>query len=234
MGLLGSLTELRILKVRGKAISGLLSTIDLICDERSFQKLEVFKMAYLDVSEWYMGQGAMPKLQSLVIESCEAIRMLPDELRCLSALRDVEVLHPNPILAERLRQLRMRDGYIAFAVSMVSCFQSNPGKLHWMAIQWIFRYLKRNKGRKLTYHGSDDLKLSRFSDFDYQGCLDSRKSPSGFVFMLCGGAIAWKSKKQECVAQSTMEAEYIALNAAAKEAVYLKQFLTELLIVECV
>uniref|UniRef100_A0A7N2LRD3 Retrovirus-related Pol polyprotein from transposon TNT 1-94 n=1 Tax=Quercus lobata TaxID=97700 RepID=A0A7N2LRD3_QUELO len=54
------------------------------------------------------------------------------------------------------------------------------------------------------------------------------------TLMLCGGAIAWKSKKQECVAQSTMEAEYIALNATAKEGVYLKQFLIELLIVECV
>ena len=74
----------------------------------------------------------------------------------------------------------------------------------------------------MTYHGTDDLKLSGFSDFDYQGCLDSRKSTSGFVFMLCGGAIAWKSKKQECVTQSTMEVEYMALNAAAKEAVHLK------------
>ena len=54
------------------------------------------------------------------------------------------------------------------------------------------------------------------------------------TLMLCGGVVAWKSKKQECVAQSTMEAEYIALNAAAKEAVYLKQFLIELLIMECV
>uniref|UniRef100_A0A2N9IP74 Integrase catalytic domain-containing protein n=1 Tax=Fagus sylvatica TaxID=28930 RepID=A0A2N9IP74_FAGSY len=123
---------------------------------------------------------------------------------------------------------------IAFAVGMVSRFQSNPGKMHWMAIQWIFRYLKRTKGLKLTYHGSTDLKLHGFSDSDYQGCLDSRKSTSGFVFMLCGGAIVWKSKKQECVAQSTMEAEYVALNAAAKEAIFLKQFLAELQIVECV
>ena len=115
---------------------------------------------------------------------------------------------------------------------MVSRFQSNPGKFHWIAIQWIFRYLKQTKGRKFTYHGSDDLKLFGFLDSDYQGCLDSRKSTFGFVFMLCGGAIAWKSKKQECVAQSTMEAKYIALNAMAKEVVYLKQFLTELLIVE--
>ena len=72
---------------------------------------------------------------------------------------------------------------IAFAVSMVSRFQSNPGKLHWMAIQWIFRYLKRTKGRKLTYHGSNNLKLSGFSDSDYQGCLVVESLP--LVLYLC-------------------------------------------------
>ena len=97
-----------------------------------------------------------------------------------------------------------------------------------MAIQWIFRYLKRTKGLKLTYHGSTDLKLHGFSNSNYQGCLDNQKSTSGFVFTLCGGAIVWKSKKQECVAQSTMKVEYVALNAPAKEAIFLKQFLAKL------
>ncbi|KAF3951466.1 hypothetical protein CMV_022885 [Castanea mollissima] len=109
MGLLGSLTKLRILKVRRDATYRLLG-IDLICDEGSFQQLEVFKMANLAVSGWYMGQGAMPKLQRLVIQSCKDIQMLPDELWCLGALRDVEISHPHPDLAERLRQLQMRDG----------------------------------------------------------------------------------------------------------------------------
>ena len=67
-------------------------------------------MANLDVSEWNMGEGAMPNLQRLVIESCQSFGMLPDELWCLSALRDVEVLHPNQDFAMRLRQLQMRDG----------------------------------------------------------------------------------------------------------------------------
>ncbi|KAF3951452.1 hypothetical protein CMV_022894 [Castanea mollissima] len=110
MGLLGSLTQLRILKVRVDAMYGQLRNVELICDERSFQQLEVFKMVDLEVSRWHMGQGAMPKLQRLVIKSCRDIRKLPDELWGLGALRDVEVLHPNPFLARRLRQLRMRDG----------------------------------------------------------------------------------------------------------------------------
>ncbi|KAL4615662.1 hypothetical protein ACB092_07G143100, partial [Castanea dentata] len=110
MGLLGSLTKLRILKVRVYSLYPLLRITDLICDERSFQQLEVFKMADLGVSRWHMGQGAMPKLQRLVIESCRNILKLPDELWCLGALRDVEISHPHPDLAERLRQLQMRDG----------------------------------------------------------------------------------------------------------------------------
>ncbi|KAM4089001.1 hypothetical protein ACB094_07G116200 [Castanea mollissima] len=109
MGLLGSLTKLRILKVRRDATYRLLG-IDLICDEGSFQQLAVFKMANLPVSGWYMGQGAMPKLQRLVIQSCKDIQMLPDELWCLGALRDVEISHPHPDLAERLRRLQIRDG----------------------------------------------------------------------------------------------------------------------------
>ncbi|KAL4615660.1 hypothetical protein ACB092_07G142800 [Castanea dentata] len=108
MRVLGSLTKLRILKV-GKVSDQ--SFLDILnCDERSFQKLEVFKMAYLKVLEWNMEQGAMPNLKRLVIESYEVFCMLPDELWCLSALRDVEVLHPNQELAERLQQLQTMDG----------------------------------------------------------------------------------------------------------------------------
>ena len=108
MGVMGSLTKLRILKLRGSAF--LLHDNVLYFNVRSFQQLEVFKMANLDVSEWNMGEGAMPNLQRLVIESCQSFGMLPDELWCLSALRDVEVLHPNQDFAMRLRQLQMRDG----------------------------------------------------------------------------------------------------------------------------
>uniref|UniRef100_A0A2N9EYJ2 Integrase catalytic domain-containing protein n=1 Tax=Fagus sylvatica TaxID=28930 RepID=A0A2N9EYJ2_FAGSY len=173
-------------------------------------------------------------------EPCVYVRKIHDKVVILTLYVDDILLAGNDVdMLDEVKQwlfktFEMKDLDIAFAVGMVSRFQSNPGKMHWMAIQWIFRYLKRTKGLKLTYHGSTDLKLHGFSDSDYQGCLDSRKSTSGFVFMLCGGAIVWKSKKQECVAQSTMEAEYVALNAAAKEAIFLKQFLAELQIVECV
>ena len=108
MEVLGSLAKLRILKVRG--VTNFITNDILNCYERSFQQLEVFKMSCLKVLKWHMGQGAMPNLQRLVIERCQFFLMLPDELWCLSALRDVEVLHPNPFLAKELQQLQMRDG----------------------------------------------------------------------------------------------------------------------------
>ncbi|KAF3951133.1 hypothetical protein CMV_023186 [Castanea mollissima] len=95
-GVLGSLANLRILKVVG---CGML-TLD--CNESSFCQLEVLKMAKVTDSEWTMEKGAMPRLQRLVIERCNFKTMPLDELWCLSALRDVEVLHPDPELANML------------------------------------------------------------------------------------------------------------------------------------
>ena len=97
----------------------------------------------------------------------------------------------------------------------------------------MFRYLKCTKSYALTYQ-ADELQLIGYLDFDYQGCLDTRKSTSSFVFMFGGGTISWKSKKRDCVAQSTMEAEYVAINLAVREAMYLQKFLKSLYIVPCV
>ena len=103
-GVLGSLTNLRILKV----VECRFLTINF--NESSFCQLEVLKMAKVTYSKWAMEKGAMPRLQRLVIERCKFKTMPLDELWCLSALRDVEVLHPDPELANMLRQLQMRDG----------------------------------------------------------------------------------------------------------------------------
>ena len=82
----------------------------------------------------------------------------------------------------------------------------------------------------LVYSGSD-LNLLGYTDSDFQADKDSRKSTSGSVFTLNGGAVVWRRIKQSSIADSTMEAEYIAASEAAKEAVRLKNFLTDLGIV---
>ena len=85
----------------------------------------------------------------------------------------------------------------------------------------------------LVYH-SDELVPIGYIDSDFQSDMDSRKSTSGNVFTLGGGAIVWRSIKQTCVADSTMEAEYIAASEAAKEAAWLRNFLKDLAVVPAI
>ena len=66
--------------------------------------------------------------------------------------------------------------------------------------------------------------MSGYSDADWGSDLDERKSTSGYAFLLNNGAITWRSKKQPCIALSTMEAEYVACSAAVQEAVWLRRF----------
>src|SRR5215813_9394474 len=116
---------------------------------------------------------------------------------------------------------------ICFAVGVVSRFQSNPGLDHWVAVKHILKYLRRTRNYMLVY-SSEDLILRGYMDSDFLTDVDSRKSTSRSVFTLGGGAIVWRSIKQSCIADSTMEAEYVATCEATKEAVWLRKFLGDL------
>ena len=74
----------------------------------------------------------------------------------------------------------------------------------------------------------EDLILIGHIDSDFQSAFDFKKSTSGCLFTLGGGAISWRSVKQSCIANSTMEAEYVAACEAAKEVVWHKKFLFDL------
>ncbi|KAI3499882.1 hypothetical protein L1887_35696 [Cichorium endivia] len=117
---------------------------------------------------------------------------------------------------------------VSFALSMVSRYQGNPGKAHWIAVKNILKYLRRTKNMELVLGGSDDLKVSGYTDAIFQTDRDSGRSQSGWVFLLNGGAVTWKSSKQETVADSTYESEYIAASEASKEAAWLKNFIGDL------
>src|ERR1051325_9452532 len=119
---------------------------------------------------------------------------------------------------------------ICYAVGIVSRYQSTPGYEHWTAVKNILKYLRRTRDYMLIY-GKGDLILQGYTDSDFQTDIDSRKSTSGSVFILNKGAIVWRSIKQSCIADSTMEAEYVAACEAAKEAVWLRKFLIDLEVV---
>ncbi|CAA0827399.1 cysteine-rich RLK (RECEPTOR-like protein kinase) 8, partial [Striga hermonthica] len=116
---------------------------------------------------------------------------------------------------------------ISYAVGLVARYQSIPGREHCSAVKHILKYLRKTKEYMLVYRENNLLPLG-YSDSDFQSDRDESKSTSSYVFTLGGGAISWRSAKQKCVADSTMEAEYIAASEAAKEAIWLRNFLVDL------
>jgi len=114
---------------------------------------------------------------------------------------------------------------IAYAVSKVSQYSSNPNSTHWTAVKRIFRYLRGTREFGLCY------KLpgpgNGFTDADW-GSGEDRQSIGGFAFVLGGAAISWISKKQSTVALSSTEAEYMALTQAVKESIWLQAILVDL------
>nr|KYP76581.1 Retrovirus-related Pol polyprotein from transposon TNT 1-94 [Cajanus cajan] len=116
---------------------------------------------------------------------------------------------------------------VAFAPGVVSRYQANPGEENWKVVKTILKYLRRTQDQFLIYGGTE-LMLKGYTDASFASDKDDSKSISGYVFTLYGGAVSWKSSKQATVADSTTEAEYIAASDAAKEAVWMKKFITEL------
>jgi hypothetical protein len=116
---------------------------------------------------------------------------------------------------------------IAYPVSVLSQFLSNPGRVHWEAAKRVVRYLKGTIDAWLVFGDSDDG-LRSFTDSSWGSEVLNWRSMSGYVFTLYGGAICWSAKKQSVVALSTAEAEYIAMTRATKEAIWIRQFMGEL------
>ncbi|KAI3503921.1 hypothetical protein L1887_32413 [Cichorium endivia] len=121
---------------------------------------------------------------------------------------------------------------VAYALSMTSRYQANPGEKHWMAVKNILKYLRRTKDMFVVYGGvNEELAVRCYTDASFNTDRDDSRSQSGYVFTLNGGAIAWKSSKQEVVALSTTESEYIAASEATQEVDWMKKFIGDLEVV---
>jgi len=119
---------------------------------------------------------------------------------------------------------------LAFASSKQSQFNSNPSEIHMKAIKHVLRYINGTLDHGILY-SSPDSTLSLpvgFCDASFDTDPDDSKSTSGWLYMLSNGAISWGSKKQDCIALSTMESEAMAMTEAAKEAIFLQNLLESL------
>ncbi|XP_039141190.1 secreted RxLR effector protein 161-like [Dioscorea cayenensis subsp. rotundata] len=111
---------------------------------------------------------------------------------------------------------------------MVSWFMHSPSVHHLGAVKRILRYISGTIGYGIHYKKGENFKLMDYSDSDWGGSQDDRKSTIGWVFSLGSSVIAWCSKKQSITALSNTEAEYISLTAAACEVVWLRRLLEDL------
>ena len=157
----------------------------------------------------------------------------------LKLSKDLEAKTPADYIAMKDRPMRKLVGMllhlarctrpdISAAVATLARFQVNPGPKHWDWGVNILKYLKGTRDHGIIY-GKANIKnedhvqyvpLTMYHDSDWGGDLDDRKSQTGWVSFSYGGPINWTSTKQQCVAQSSCEAEYIAANEACKESIW--------------
>jgi len=128
---------------------------------------------------------------------------------------------------------------ISYIVGILSRYMQNPTDKHWKFVKRVFAYLKGTSKYFLTYKYDNQQQLVNdyktnlpevigYSDSDFAADTTDRKSIGAYTFVLNSGAISWISKKQQTVAKSTSEAEYMALSQAASEALWIRKFLSEL------
>jgi len=121
---------------------------------------------------------------------------------------------------------------IADAVNKLAQFSNDPQPQHVRALRKVLRYLSGHRADRLTYTGGNPNSgvptITAYSDADFAEDPTTRKSTTGWVVMMCGAAVSWRSKRQSTVARSTMEAEYVAASALVDELISLGRLLSEL------
>ena len=117
---------------------------------------------------------------------------------------------------------------LMFGVSLISRFMENPKESHWASAKRLLRYLKGTLEYGLFYQKETKTGLVAYSDRNYAGDLDDRRSTSGAVFLIGSAAVSWMSKKQPVVSLSTTEAEYIAATSCACQCISIQRILEHL------
>ncbi|GJV71655.1 retrovirus-related pol polyprotein from transposon TNT 1-94 [Tanacetum coccineum] len=108
------------------------------------------------------------------------------------------------------------------AVCYCARYQARPTQKHLKEVKRIFKYLKGTINMGLWYPKDSGFELTAFSDADHAGCLDTRKSTSGGIQFLGDKLVSWMSKKQNCTAMSSAEAEYVALSASCAQVMWMR------------
>jgi histone deacetylase 1/2 len=127
-----------------------------------------------------------------------------------------------------LQYLTLTRPDLSFAVNKVCQFLSQPTTVHYEAVKRILRYVKGTLSTGLQFQPTTSTMLDVYTDADWAGCPDDRRSTGGFAVFLGGNLVSWSSRKQPTVSRSSTEAEYKALANGTAEVVWIQSVLTEL------
>ncbi|XP_035836808.1 secreted RxLR effector protein 161-like [Helianthus annuus] len=131
-------------------------------------------------------------------------------------------------LIGRLLYLQATRPDISYSVNTLSQFVSDPRQSHMDVVMRILRYLKATPGQGILLAKEGGTNLVAYSDSDWLGCPLSRRSRTGYLILLGGAPISWKTKKQSVVSRSSAEAEYRAMASTVSEVIWLRWLLHEL------
>jgi hypothetical protein len=131
-------------------------------------------------------------------------------------------------LAGALQYLTFTRPDIAYAVQQICLYMHDPREPHLAALKRILRYLQGTLSLGLTLRRSSPIELVVYTDADWAGCPDTRRSTSGYAVFLGDNLVSWSSQRQHTVSRSSAEAEYRAVANGVAEATWLRQLLMEL------
>ncbi|PNX68838.1 putative copia-type protein, partial [Trifolium pratense] len=117
---------------------------------------------------------------------------------------------------------------LAFSVCLIARYTDKPTDMHLTAAKRILRYLKGTMSLGILYKRGIEIQLQGWTDSDYVGDIDDRRSTSSYIFKHGSSAISWSSKKKPIVTLSTTEAEFVAAASCACQVVWLKKVLHQL------
>lgn len=197
--------------------------LGLEIDQRSDGSIHVHQQAY-----------ARKVLNRFNMANCNAVATPSDSAQNLGDFdAEAEMNFPYREAVGSLMYLAMATRPdISFAVGNVSRHMEKPSVVHVNAVKRILKYVKGTIDTGIRYECGAELVLCGYSDADYAGDVETRRSTSGYAFIFGGGIISWGSRRQKSVALSTTESEYMAASEAAKELVWLQSLLSELMVVK--
>lgn len=117
---------------------------------------------------------------------------------------------------------------LAYVVNSLAKVQSNPGIVHYNAAKRVLRYLAGTQTLGIVFHNRAGRTITAFADADWAGDRDSRRSTTGYLFMLSGAPISWNCRLQPTIALSSTEAEYMVIGDSVREAIWLNRVYNEI------